>query len=249
MEIHKPKPWRGVREFLKEYVIIVVGVLTALGAEQVAEAIRWGERTDNTERHLRAELAQSMISAKVHIAQEACEYAMLDRLRQALLQPGDDWTPPYVIAWPNGDRIGVMAIPIGGFPSEAWRNAQADGTANHFDQAAGRSFSLAYGDVTAASNLNAAQHMAWSELNSLAWPRRLDPQSRTEYLRLIMRLREGVRMMATEGRALLDEAAPLKVETGKVEDYGPSLKIYQGMCLQFRAGRKVIVAPDPGKGA
>jgi hypothetical protein len=30
MDIHKPKPWHGVREFLKEYVIIVVGVLTAL---------------------------------------------------------------------------------------------------------------------------------------------------------------------------------------------------------------------------
>ena len=27
MDIHKPKPWHGVREFLKEYVIIVVGVL------------------------------------------------------------------------------------------------------------------------------------------------------------------------------------------------------------------------------
>ena len=29
MDIHKPKPWHGMREFLKEYVIIVVGVLTA----------------------------------------------------------------------------------------------------------------------------------------------------------------------------------------------------------------------------
>ena len=34
MDIHKPKAWHGVREFLKEYMIIVVGVLTALGAEQ-----------------------------------------------------------------------------------------------------------------------------------------------------------------------------------------------------------------------
>jgi hypothetical protein len=26
MDIHKPKPWPGVREFLKEYAIIVIGV-------------------------------------------------------------------------------------------------------------------------------------------------------------------------------------------------------------------------------
>ena len=36
MEIHKPKPWHGFREFLKEYLIIVVGVLTALAGEQLA---------------------------------------------------------------------------------------------------------------------------------------------------------------------------------------------------------------------
>ncbi len=41
MDIHKPKPWHGFREFLKEYVIIVVGVLTALGAEQGVEWLHW----------------------------------------------------------------------------------------------------------------------------------------------------------------------------------------------------------------
>jgi hypothetical protein len=37
MDIHKPKPWHGVREFLKEYLIVVGGLLTALAAEQGVE--------------------------------------------------------------------------------------------------------------------------------------------------------------------------------------------------------------------
>jgi len=41
MDLHKPKPWRGVREFLKEYLIIVVGVLTALAAESGVEWLHW----------------------------------------------------------------------------------------------------------------------------------------------------------------------------------------------------------------
>jgi len=41
MDLHKPKPWHGLREFLKEYVIIVVGVLTALGGEQAVEWLHW----------------------------------------------------------------------------------------------------------------------------------------------------------------------------------------------------------------
>jgi hypothetical protein len=39
MDIHKPKPWHGVREVLKEVGTIVVSVLIALGAEQAVEAI------------------------------------------------------------------------------------------------------------------------------------------------------------------------------------------------------------------
>jgi len=44
MDIHKPKPWHGAREFLKEFGTIVLGVLVALGAEQAVEAAhRYGE--------------------------------------------------------------------------------------------------------------------------------------------------------------------------------------------------------------
>ena len=37
MHIHVPKPLHGWREFLGEVGVIVVGVLVALGAEQVVE--------------------------------------------------------------------------------------------------------------------------------------------------------------------------------------------------------------------
>ena len=56
MDIHKPKPWHGVREFLKEYVIIVVGVLTALGGEQGAEWMRWQHEVRAGREHLREEI-------------------------------------------------------------------------------------------------------------------------------------------------------------------------------------------------
>jgi hypothetical protein len=46
MDIHKPKPWHGLREFLKEYVIIAVGVMTALGAEAVVENLHWRHLAD-----------------------------------------------------------------------------------------------------------------------------------------------------------------------------------------------------------
>ena len=56
MDLHKPKPWHGVREFLKEYVIIVVGVLTALGAEQLVEQLHWREQIRATKEALLPEI-------------------------------------------------------------------------------------------------------------------------------------------------------------------------------------------------
>ena len=38
MEIHKPKPWHGWREFLAEISVVVVGILIALAGEQTVEA-------------------------------------------------------------------------------------------------------------------------------------------------------------------------------------------------------------------
>jgi len=46
MEIHKPKLVANWREFLKEYAIIVVGVLTALFAEQAVQSIEWHYKVD-----------------------------------------------------------------------------------------------------------------------------------------------------------------------------------------------------------
>ncbi len=41
MHIHLPKPLHGWREFVGEVGVIVIGVLIALGAEQVVERARW----------------------------------------------------------------------------------------------------------------------------------------------------------------------------------------------------------------
>jgi hypothetical protein len=57
MDLHKPKPWHGVREFLKEYVIIVVGVLTALGGEQLAEHLRWEKAVEEARASIHQEIA------------------------------------------------------------------------------------------------------------------------------------------------------------------------------------------------
>jgi hypothetical protein len=57
MEIHRPKPWHGVRELAKEVGVIVIGVLIALGGEQVVEWLHHGQQARRAEHAMRLELA------------------------------------------------------------------------------------------------------------------------------------------------------------------------------------------------
>src|SRR5579859_1899792 len=80
MDIHKPKPWHGVREFLKEYVIIVVGVLTALGGEQVVELVHRQQEVGEAREALREEMAADATLLKLDLEEVPCVQARLDRI-------------------------------------------------------------------------------------------------------------------------------------------------------------------------
>ena len=86
MEIHKPKPWHGWREFLKEYLIIVAGVLTALALEQFVDGLHWRHKVDQAERNMRVEAGRDRTDASQYAILAACTDAYLGRVRDDLLQ-------------------------------------------------------------------------------------------------------------------------------------------------------------------
>src|SRR5665213_1394045 len=109
MDIHKPKPWHNLREFLKEYLIIVVGVLTALGAEQGVEWLHWRHLAAETEADLAAGLKVDLGNAVQWIAASPCNEADDANLTQALRSDAPQWrgipsrydsAPPIVLMQP-----------------------------------------------------------------------------------------------------------------------------------------------------
>jgi hypothetical protein len=72
MDIHKPKPWHDLGEFLKEYVIIVVGVLTALAAEQVVAVIHEHALRSDAREAIRGELGQNLDDFRRRDAVQEC---------------------------------------------------------------------------------------------------------------------------------------------------------------------------------
>jgi hypothetical protein len=85
MDVHKPKPWHGWREFLKEYGIIVVGVLTALALDQAVEALHWRHQIHIADQAMEQEIGED---DGPEIYQRAimhpCLQAQLDAIRTAV---------------------------------------------------------------------------------------------------------------------------------------------------------------------
>jgi len=86
MDIHKPKPWHSVREFLKEYLIIVVGVLTALAAESGVEWLHWRHEVGVAREAIAFDLRRFIGAAATADAQSACVGARLTEAADILDQ-------------------------------------------------------------------------------------------------------------------------------------------------------------------
>jgi len=84
VEIHKPKLWQGWREFLKEYGIIVLGVLTALVAEQAVEALHHREIVARGEDALRDNFARFVEFRVATDRETACMAARATEIRSIL---------------------------------------------------------------------------------------------------------------------------------------------------------------------
>src|SRR6185312_15125667 len=84
MDIHKPKRWHGLREFLKEYAIVVVGVLTALAAEQAVEWLHWRHQAQVAREAIAFDLRRLVVSAASRDAQAPCVARRLGELAEAM---------------------------------------------------------------------------------------------------------------------------------------------------------------------
>lgn len=84
MHFHLPKPMHGWREFTGEISIIVIGVLIALGAEQVVEAIHRRTVVQETRDAIRQEFDLGLATLVVRHSIEPCIDRRLDELRTIL---------------------------------------------------------------------------------------------------------------------------------------------------------------------
>src|SRR3954452_4093041 len=125
MHFHLPKPLHGWREFTGEVGIIVIGVLIALGAEQVVEAYHWNSEASDFREAVDHELALNLGTFEVNELQHKCIRARLDELETMLERSRDGQAvrlagkisgpvefSQYSSVWDNKDAQIVAHLPM-----------------------------------------------------------------------------------------------------------------------------------------
>jgi hypothetical protein len=191
MEIHKPKPVHNWREFAAEILVIVTGVLIALTAEQVVEALHWRHKVEQAEAAIRIELRDDDApQAYARAVASNCYAAQLDGIQTAV-ETGADRRAVAALA-------AAYAPPARSWDEEAWKAAVASDVGTHTPADHMILWSLPYRLVPALNETNGHEAHARAELDPLRRaPGRLSPGEAYRILAAVQSLRSDNRLMTT----------------------------------------------------
>lgn len=121
MDVHLPKPLHGWRAFAGEVGVIVLGVLIALGAQQLVENLDWREKVSSAEAAMRLELSEddgpqaygrlaigACLDQQIARIHDGAGHAAADQLRRWIA----DYSPPFR-SWDSEAWKAVLASDVG----------------------------------------------------------------------------------------------------------------------------------------
>ena len=202
MHFHLPKPLHGWREFAGEVGVIVLGVLIALGAEQVVEAIHWNFESGRAMDAVRKEAASHYRSAVELEVTAPCIDAQLQALEKPLLMQTEG---PAAAPVPANSLTGkIFAAPTWHWSDDVWRSTESAGVASHLDRQLRLQLAFYYSTIaTLRQSDNDTLLIGW-RLRVLTQPMQFDPATRARFIEELEEARGHYRYMQTLGRQIMD---------------------------------------------
>ncbi|MCL6699508.1 hypothetical protein LZ496_12025 [Sphingomonas sp. NSE70-1] len=171
-----------------ELVIVTVGVLIALAAQQWAEDRSWNDKVEATRTALRFELAEHYDYAVEYRVIYPCLQAQIYRLRDRVLASGSTLDPAPLYSEEDGSHY-VFRMPGKNYPTDAWEAAVSDGTIRSFDPALRRQLAGHYTQLPEMAAMLAEVEANEPAFVALAHRLPLDPAVRYSIIKDIERVR------------------------------------------------------------
>jgi hypothetical protein len=231
MEIHKPKPWHGWREFLREYVIIVVGVLTALVGEELVVSLHHHYQVADLRTALHSELAWDLVAMKDAADDLPC---VEDRLKEV-----EAWEAS--LQGPAAQQLQIKIRSPGYvfFRTSTWRSA-AGGTLDNLPLDERIAYAQFYDGVDNNNRVRSNGLEAYHDLRDFQDARALSNEDARRISHDIREIRSAFRTLASNYKNFTHMYAPA---TGvKIEDAPPR---FAGAAEQ-KASRVALCQPSIG---
>jgi len=167
MDVHKPKPWRGWRELLKEVGTIVIGVLIALGAEQAVESLHWRHEVASERAALSDEARDNLSAVNYRIEEDACITRRLAEVEDGLRRQAK--------GLPIGFKAPVSKPPLWVATTGSWDIALSGQALAHMPHAEKLGFSDAFDAYKAFAVLRNEEDAIWRRLGLINHPDILGP--------------------------------------------------------------------------
>jgi hypothetical protein len=200
IDAHNPKGIRDWRDFLREIVIIVIGVAIALGAGELVDDWNWRQEVAIVKDSLDDELADTLFAAKERIKIADCQRRTLDRLDQ--------------IADDARGTIAIRHTPITRnrlWGSAAWDAAVASGAIAHMDHQDRNAYATLFSFVRLFRELNIRQEELWARVAAYRRPRILTEESRARFVETVSELRSLTGTMNLAAVQFVEAAKPLSI--------------------------------------
>ena len=229
MHFHLPKPMHGWREFVGEVGIIVVGVLIALGAEQVVEWVHDNNLQREARETIGAEIGQNLDSFRRRSEVQHCIDNRLRKIEELILAPQSSVALPRPL-WVGRPQVWTVT-------DSRW-NAATSGVRTALLSA---SQQAQYGDVydglKTFDGAQAIEQIAWAHLRVLETLPSIDPLSRSSLVQALHEARYAnfrikVAAVQTQERA---RAAALLV------GHSPYSEGSRSVCIPMNTARDVAL--------
>lgn len=237
MHVHLPKPLHGWREFAGEVGIIVLGVLIALGAQQVAEDWQWRSDVRAADRRVVEELKYDVALAYDRLAIDPCLRPRLAELRDQLLKNEPTW-PGSRANLANdlfkSDFPAVYRTPGRPWKQASWAMAQSGGVLEHFQPDRALQLAGLFDTVAILKQYQSEEENAAETLGDLAFPGPITPAERRANLKVVARLNAlDVRILFTT-QILIDgaHAAGIRADRSTIKDLSDQQRTYRGTCVR-----------------
>jgi hypothetical protein len=168
MHVHLPKPLHGWRAFAGEVGIIVLGVLIALGAEQVVQTIHERSEARDAESEVRGELAGNIARLKSRWAVRHCVENRVDELQRLIASAGGNGTI-VTPKWVGRPQFWTMQL-------ARWEATSQSGRAGLLPPDELALYGGLYSFMDNVNALSAEEQMDWARLRALEHLQRLTPE-------------------------------------------------------------------------